>query len=152
DPNGARFTLTLAPGTTFHAFTMAAVEDKPFRIVVDVARAGSKAAEDQKLADIAAAKRRDRVRLVYIDAGHGGEDPGGGGPGGVLEKNVTLAVAQRLAEELNKVKGLRALLTRDSDFFIPLHQRYRIAEQAHADLFISIHCNSSRRRGNGSGT
>jgi N-acetylmuramoyl-L-alanine amidase len=152
DPNGVRFTLTLAPGTTFHAFTMAAVEDKPFRIVVDVSRAGSQAAQDQKLADIAAAKRRDRVRLVYIDAGHGGEDTGARGPGGVLEKNVTLAVAQQLADELNKVKGVRALLTRDKDFFIPLQQRYKIAEQAHADLFISIHCNSSKRRGNGSGT
>ncbi len=152
DPNGARFVVTLAPGATFHAFTLPASEDKPFRIVVDVTRAGAQAAEDKRLADIAAAKRRDRVRLVYIDAGHGGEDTGARGPGGVLEKNITLAVAQDLADELNKVKGVRALLTRDSDYFIPLRQRYQIAEQARADLFISIHCNSSRRRGSGSGT
>jgi N-acetylmuramoyl-L-alanine amidase len=117
-----------------------------------VVRTAAQAEEDRRLADIAAAKRRDRVRLVYIDAGHGGDDTGARGPGGVLEKSVTLAVAQDLAVELNKVPGLRALLTRDADYFIPLRQRYRIAEQARADLFISIHCNSSHRRGSGSGT
>lgn len=152
DEKGASFVVTLAPGTTFRAFTLAPAEDKPFRIVVDVFRAAASAAEDKRLADVAAAKRRDRVRLVYIDAGHGGDDTGARGPGGVLEKNVTLAVAQNLAAQLNKITGVRALLTRDGDYFIPLHQRYKIAERARADLFVSIHCNSSRRRGSGSGT
>ncbi len=152
EPRGARLTLVLAPGATFHAFTLPAAADKPFRIVVDVTRPGAQAAEAKRLADIAAAKRRDRVRLVVIDAGHGGDDTGARGPGGVLEKHITLAVAQDLAEELNKIPGVRAMLTRDRDFFIPLHQRYKIAEEARADLFISIHCNSSRRRGSGSGT
>ncbi|MFN8589563.1 MAG: N-acetylmuramoyl-L-alanine amidase [Candidatus Eisenbacteria bacterium] len=151
-PAGATITLWLAQGTTFRAFSLPGADDKPFRIVVDVFRAGAQAAEDRRLAGIAAAKKRDRVRLVYIDAGHGGDDTGARGPGGVLEKNVTLAVAQRLAEELNQIPGVRAMLTRDSDFFIPLRQRFKIAEQARADLFISIHCNSSRRRGSGSGT
>jgi N-acetylmuramoyl-L-alanine amidase len=152
DARGVRFTIVFKPGASFHAFTVPPADDKPFRIVVDVVRTAAQAEEAKRLADIAAAKRRDRVRLVYIDAGHGGDDTGARGPGGVLEKNVTLAVAQTLAAELNKVAGLRALLTRDSDYFIPLHQRYRIAEQSRADLFISIHCNSSRRRGSGSGT
>ncbi len=151
-PAGTSLTLWLAPGTTFRAFSLPAADDKPFRIVVDVTRAGAQAAEERRLASIAAAKKRDRVRLVYIDAGHGGDDSGARGPGGVLEKNVTLAVAKRLAAELNQVPGVRALLTRDDDFFIPLRQRYKIAEQSRADLFISIHCNSSRRRGSGSGT
>jgi N-acetylmuramoyl-L-alanine amidase len=152
DETGVRFILLLAPGTTFRAFTLAAADDKPFRVVVDVWRAGARAAEEKRLATLAAAKRRDRVRLVVIDAGHGGDDPGARGPGGVLEKTVTLAIARDLAEELNKVTGLRAVLTRDADFFIPLRDRYQIAEKAKADLFISIHCNSSRRRGHGSGT
>lgn len=152
DPEGVRFTLTLALGSVFRAFALPASEDKPFRIVVDVIRADAQAAEARRLAAIAAAKRRDRVRLVYIDAGHGGDDTGARGPGGVLEKNVTLAVARQLASELNKVPGVRAMLTRDDDFFIPLRTRFKIAEQAHSDLFISIHCNSSRRRGSGSGT
>lgn len=152
DAKGARFTIQMAPGTTFRCFTLAAVDDKPFRIVVDVFRSGGEAEEQRRLANVAAAKKRDRVRLITIDAGHGGDDVGARGPGPTYEKNVTLAVARALAAELNKVPGIRTLLTRDSDFFIPLHQRYKIAEAARADLFISIHCNSSRRRGSGSGT
>lgn len=150
--DGVRFTVTLAPRTSWHTFTLPASGDKPFRIVVDVARAGAEEAQEQKLSAIAAAKKTDRVRLVYIDAGHGGDDTGARGPGGVLEKNVTLAVAERLAEQLNRVQGVRAFLTRDGDYFVPLRQRYHIAEQAHADLFVSIHCNSSRQRGSGAGS
>lgn len=152
DPAGVRFIVMLAPGSTFRTFTLAASEDKPFRVVVDVWRAGAQAEENRRLAALAAAKKRDRVRLVVIDAGHGGDDTGARGPGGVLEKNVTLAIAKRLADQLNEVKGLRAVLTRDDDFFIPLRERYHIAEKSKADLFISIHCNSSKRRGSGSGT
>src|SRR5205823_8030430 len=96
--------------------------------------------------------RKSRVRLVVIDAGHGGDDRGAVGPGGVYEKNVTLAIARRLADALNETPGIKAILTRDSDFFIPLHERYAIAEKVKADLFVSIHCNSSRRRGRGSGS
>jgi len=152
DVNGARFTITLGPGTAFRAFTLAPTDDKPFRIVVDVTRSSGRAEEERRLANLAAAKRRDRVRLVVIDPGHGGDDPGARGPGGVLEKQVTLAIATRLGEELNKVPGVRAVLTRGSDFFIPLRERYQIAERAKADVFISVHCNSSKRRGKGSGT
>jgi N-acetylmuramoyl-L-alanine amidase len=152
DETGVRFILLLAPGSTFRTFLLPAGDDKPFRVVVDVWRAGAQAEENRRLAAVAAAKKRDRVRLVFVDAGHGGDDTGARGPGGVLEKHVTLAIAKNLVEELNKVTGLRAVLTRDSDFFIPLTERYQIAEKAKADLFISIHCNSSRRRGHGSGT
>jgi N-acetylmuramoyl-L-alanine amidase len=70
----------------------------------------------------------------------------------VLEKHVTLGVAQALAAELDNVGGIRAVLTRDGDYFIPLRDRYRVAEKVKADLFISIHANSSKRRGRGNGT
>ncbi len=149
---GARFWLELRPNSNFRVFTLPASDDKPFRVVVDVSRAGARADLDQRLAAISAAKKKSRARLVCIDAGHGGEDTGARGPGGLYEKNVTLAVARRLADSLNAIPGVHAMLTRDADFFIPLHDRYKIAEKAKADLFVSIHCNSSRRRGSGSGT
>lgn len=152
DERGVRFIVMLAPGSSFRTFTLAADEEKPFRVVVDVFSPAAREAENKRLAALAAAKKRDRVRLVVVDAGHGGEDTGARGPGGVLEKNVTLAIARHLADELNKVPGVRAMLTRDADFFIPLRQRYEIAEKAKADVFVSIHCNSSKRRGRGSGT
>jgi len=126
--------------------------EQPYRIVVTVARPGAQAAEEQRLASIASAKRRDRVRVIAVDAGHGGEDPGARGPKGVIEKKVTLAVAKALVDELNQITGVHAQLTRDGDYFIPLHDRYRIAERMDADVFISIHANSSKRRGRGSGT
>lgn len=148
----ATFTLWFADTTAFRVFPLVALDDKPFRLVVDVERPGGAAAEERRLAGIAAAKRRDRVRVVAIDAGHGGEDTGARGPNRVLEKSVTLAIARMLADELNQVPGVRALLTRNGDYFIPLRDRYRVAEKARADLFISVHANSSRRRGSGSGT
>jgi N-acetylmuramoyl-L-alanine amidase len=152
DGSGCRFWVRLAPGATFKVYTLPAEDDKPFRVVVDVMRPGAQVAEDKRLADIAAAKKKTRTRLVVIDPGHGGEDRGARGPGPTYEKFVTLAVARRLADALNEIPGIHALLTRDGDYFIPLHERYRIAEKAKADLFVSIHCNSSRRRGRGSGT
>jgi N-acetylmuramoyl-L-alanine amidase len=149
---GARFDFSFHDSTAFRVFTLPVEPDKPYRVVVDVTRPGGIAAEDQRLAGIAASKRRDRVRLVAVDAGHGGDDVGARGPNGVLEKNVTLGVAKALVAELNQTPGIKAVLTRDSDYFIPLKERYRIAERMKADLFISIHANSSRRRGYGSGT
>jgi len=86
-----------------------------------------------------------RQVVVAIDAGHGGKDPGSHGPGGTLEKNVTLAVARELAAQINRQPGMKAVLTRDSDFFIPLAQRYRIAREHNADLFVSIHADAFTR-------
>lgn len=151
DPAGARLRVTMAPGTRFHVFTLPAAEDKPFRVVIDVIRVAAVAAEDLRLAELARIKKRDRVRIVAIDAGHGGEDVGARGAGPTYEKNITLAVAKKLAAELARVPGIQPLLIREGDYFIPLRERYRIAERVKADLFISIHCNSSRRRGAGSG-
>jgi N-acetylmuramoyl-L-alanine amidase len=150
--SGAHIDFWFADTTRFRVFTLMAEEGKPFRLVVDVSRPGGTVAEDARLANIAAAKRRDRVRIVAVDAGHGGEDTGAHGPRGVLEKHVNLGVARALVNALNAGTGVKAVLTRDGDYFIPLRERYHIAERMKADMFISIHANSSRRRGSGSGT
>lgn len=83
-----------------------------------------------------------RSVVVCIDAGHGGKDQGAHGPGGTLEKNVTLAVARDLAARINRQPGMKAVLTRDGDYFIELKRRYQIARDASADLFVSIHADS----------
>lgn len=84
--------------------------------------------------------------LVAIDAGHGGVDPGASGPSGVREKNVTLALAKDLAAAINAEPGMRAVLTRDRDVFIPLEKRYQIAREAKADLFVSVHADAFANR------
>lgn len=85
-----------------------------------------------------------RPWIVVVDPGHGGEDPGARGPGGVLEKNLCLALGRALTADLNKRPGIRAYLTRDEDVFLPLRRRTRIAAEKSADLFVSVHANSSR--------
>ena len=84
----------------------------------------------------------DRLVTIVIDPGHGGEDPGAVGRGGSLEKNVTLAIARRLKAKIDSQPNMRALLTRDGDFFIPLGQRVAKARRVNADLFVSIHADA----------
>ena len=89
-----------------------------------------------------AAGKIDRLVIVTIDPGHGGEDPGATGPSGLHEKDVVLAVAMQLRERINAQPGMRAMLTRDADFFVPLHERVRKARRVQADLFVSIHADA----------
>lgn len=77
--------------------------------------------------------------IVAVDPGHGGQDPGAIGLRGTQEKNVTLAIARLLAHRIDEQRGMRAVLTRNSDIFIPLRERMLIARRAKADLFVSIH-------------
>lgn len=88
----------------------------------------------------------DRLIIVAIDAGHGGEDPGAIGPAGTKEKDVVLQMALQLQNKINsqQVSGntMRAFLTRDGDYFVPLHQRVQKAQRVKADLFVSIHADA----------
>lgn len=92
------------------------------------------------------ASMSERLIVVVIDPGHGGEDPGAIGPAGTQEKHVVLNIAKRLRDRINstRVNGLpmRVVMTRDADFFVPLHQRVRKAQRVKADLFISIHADA----------
>ena len=87
----------------------------------------------------------DRLVIVAIDPGHGGEDPGAIGPTGLREKDVVLAVALELRKRLDALPNMRAMLTRDADFFVPLHERVRKARRVQADLFVSIHADAFMR-------
>ena len=85
---------------------------------------------------------RNRMLLIAVDAGHGGEDPGAHGRRGTYEKDVTLAIARRLKAQIDDTPGMRAILIRDGDYFIPLGGRVEKARKAHADLFVSIHADA----------
>ncbi len=84
----------------------------------------------------------DRLIIVAIDAGHGGEDSGAIGPGGTLEKDVVLQLALQLQARINQQPTMRAYLTRDADFFVPLNVRVQKARRVQADLFVSIHADA----------
>jgi N-acetylmuramoyl-L-alanine amidase len=83
-----------------------------------------------------------RLVIVALDAGHGGEDPGAIGPSGLYEKDVVLSVAHKLRTLINSQSGMRAMLTRESDYFVPLHERVVKARRVQADLFVSIHADA----------
>jgi N-acetylmuramoyl-L-alanine amidase len=90
-----------------------------------------------------AGRSASRRRIVVaIDPGHGGEDPGAIGRRGTYEKNVTLAIARKLKALLDDEPGMRAMLTRDDDYFVPLDVRVQKARRVRADLFISIHADA----------
>jgi N-acetylmuramoyl-L-alanine amidase len=101
----------------------------------------SRTAPARTLQDVIGSGQRKLV--VAIDAGHGGKDPGAHGPSGVHEKDVTLAVARELAGQINADPGMKAVLIRNNDTFVPLQDRYMRARAAQADLFISIHADAS---------
>lgn len=105
---------------------------------------GATPARLPKPADDAPSRPRGTERLVVValDPGHGGEDPGAIGPSGLREKDVVLQVALRLRDQINARPNMRAFLTRDADFFVPLQDRVRKARRVQADLFISIHADA----------
>jgi len=84
----------------------------------------------------------DRLVTIVIDAGHGGEDPGARGRRGTIEKHVTLAIAQRLKSAIDAEPNMRAVLTRDGDYYLSLGARVEKARRVRADLFVSIHADA----------
>lgn len=86
--------------------------------------------------------KKDRDIIVAIDAGHGGEDPGATGASGTYEKVLTLQIANKLAEIINKEKGMKAVMIRDGDYYVALRKRFIKAREAQADLFVSIHADA----------
>lgn len=124
-----------------------------WRLVVDLndksgksdtaAAAASRPASSATAGDGAADTGQPRDMIVAIDPGHGGEDPGAHGPRGTLEKNVTLQIGRRLRALMEQAPGIKPVMTRNGDYYVPLAKRRYIARQEdHADMFISIHADA----------
>lgn len=132
----------LAPGNGPVAQPMPA--ETPKTVAGD---AGKKAATPEPTVPEKFDPQRYRNVIVAIDAGHGGEDPGAIGRDGTYEKNVTLAIAKELYEQLKAAPGITPVLTRNGDYFIPLVERRRMARyQQKADIFVSVHADSAGSR------
>lgn len=132
-----RLVIRLLRGASADSYTL----DNPFRIVFDVHRPGQ--ATGPVGGGLAPALDRPGIRTIVIDPGHGGTETGAIGPSGVQEKELTLVLARALAGQLAERLGVRTELTRTSDSVISHDARTALANQNKADLFISIHLNSS---------
>src|ERR1700722_11799308 len=117
-----------------------------YRLVVDLAGANAAANRADKPIKVKHAPSDARDLVIAVDAGHGGEDPGAIGKNGTREKDIVLAIARELALKINSEPGMKAILTRSGDYFVPLRDRMRRARAQQADLFVSIHADSIRDR------
>lgn len=111
---------------------------EPFRVVMDLSTT-----PPPRRSSVEVTTEQRGVRRVVIDPGHGGQDPGATGPGGLKEKDVTLDIAHRVAPILSRELGVVTMLTRDDDRYVPLEERAARANAFHADLFVSVHCNAA---------
>jgi len=151
-PNGElRVVLDLTRPMRAKSFLATPNDRYGYRLVVDLggsAAAAAPVAAAAAGAPIKAEHARPEARdlIIAIDAGHGGEDPGAIGMHGTREKDVTLAIARALQRSVNAEPGMRAVLTRDGDYFVALRDRMRRARAQQADLFVSIHADSIRDR------
>jgi N-acetylmuramoyl-L-alanine amidase len=148
--NLTQVVIELARESKYKIFSLPKIKDSPDRIVLDVFREAVPEKTKEEERAIISLKRK-KVRIVVVDAGHGGEDPGAIGYRGLKEKDVCLALARRTADEINRIPGYKAFLTRDGDYFLPLRRRTEIARERQADIFVSIHANACRGR-SGRGT
>ena len=175
DPGTVRIVVDLRHESKIKIFSLKPFKSYGHRLVVDVyheedeiahllkqlqAKAGddqkdnSQKAEDEKTnlttkedSKEEQPKEAEQAKIVVaIDAGHGGEDPGARGSSGTKEKDITLAIAKKLRDAINKEPNLQGVLIRDGDYFIPLAKRVAKARKLEADLFVSIHADAFTKK------
>ena len=136
-----RIELIVAENVSTHVFKLKKFQDKPYRVVVDITLPEIEKEKSQAREQVKVVKKD---KIIVIDPGHGGEDPGATGRRGTMEKEVVLAMGRKLRDLLNTGEGTRAFLTRDGDYYVPFKKRLSFARELGADLFISIHADASR--------
>jgi N-acetylmuramoyl-L-alanine amidase len=138
-----RVVIDLAARATPKSFAVTPSGSYGHRLVVDLAPVGPSLPPSVVKS---AADAHGRDVIVAIDAGHGGQDPGSIGKRGTREKTVTLAIARELKERIDREPGMRAVLTRDGDYFVQLRDRIMRARKQQADMFISVHADAYHDR------
>jgi N-acetylmuramoyl-L-alanine amidase len=147
-PGVVRLVLDLKGEVNPQVFTLRPIADYGYRLVLDihplvaVDPLAALIAETEKRRPAAQDKPVMRLATIVIDAGHGGEDPGAIGRRGSREKDITLTIARRLKALVDAEPNMRAVLTRDGDYFLPLHTRVDKARKVKADLFVSVHADA----------
>ncbi|MDD5169122.1 MAG: N-acetylmuramoyl-L-alanine amidase [Syntrophales bacterium] len=135
--------LHLTEHTETKVFKLQKFEEKPYRIVVDIVLPEMEKRETEERERVKVALKK---KIVVIDPGHGGDDPGAVGKRGTYEKDVVLILSRKIRDYLNKKEGYRAFLTRDGDYYVAFKKRLKIAREYQADLFISIHADAEKSR------
>jgi N-acetylmuramoyl-L-alanine amidase len=141
----AQIVVDLVKESEFSVFYLKKARDRPHRIVIDVKNPVAAEIMTQPKEDTRRPREKS-VRIVVIDPGHGGEDPGAIGPHGIREKDICLKIARDVKKSIDQIEGMKALLTRTGDYFVPLRRRTQIAKELGADVFVSIHANASRSK------
>ncbi len=142
-PGGkVRIVIDLEKKSAHKIFPLKAIGKKPPRLVVDISRPELEQAMRDRREETRRQKKRGEY-IVVVDPGHGGEDPGAVSRRGTKEKDIVFSIARQVVRHLNRKKGIKAYLTRKGDYFISLRKRVEIAKQYGADIFISIHADSS---------
>ncbi len=132
---------------SYRLFVLRRYKNRPFRIVLDVLKPAKEILKEKEARiKIGAEARRRNKYVVVIDPGHGGMDPGAIGLYGLVEKDLVLDISRRVVKYCNQEPNIKALLTRNGDYYIPLDKRVEIAHEYGADLFISIHSNKAPSR------
>jgi N-acetylmuramoyl-L-alanine amidase len=146
DSGALRIVIDLAAIAAPKSFPVAPSGTHGHRLVVDLEPGARNARRAAPVVVKSASEAHGRDIVVAIDAGHGGQDPGSIGKRGTYEKNVTLAIAKKLKERIDREPGMRAVLTRDGDYFVPLRERITRARKRQADMFISVHADAYHDR------
>lgn len=123
-------------------FKLKKFQDKPDRVVVDIFL---EQFSRKEIVKEPSAKIRQK-KIIVIDPGHGGEDPGAIGKKGTCEKNIVLSISREIKKAINKIPGYRAVMTRDGDYYVSFSRRLQIAKDLNASLFISVHADAARNR------
>jgi N-acetylmuramoyl-L-alanine amidase len=140
DGDDLRVVLDMTAAVTPRSFLLKANERRGDRLVLDLYDRDRKVESPSVKKSVASSARRDIV--IAIDAGHGGEDPGASGPGGVLEKSVVLGIARRVQKLFEREPGFRPELIRTGDYYLSLRKRRELAHLAQADVLVSIHADA----------